>query len=280
MGAKTRIEWCDATFNPWVGCQKVSPACDNCYAEALATTRMGVEWGPHADRRRTAASTWKQPRAWARKAARLGIRYRVFCSSLADVFDTAVPFQWRDDLAKLIRETPELDWLLLTKRIGNADSMLMSMFGPDVPPNVWIGATIANQAEADRDIPKLLRVIQRQRISTVFLSMEPLLGPVKLPPEFLALGKRGWVIVGGESGPKARPMHPDWVRGPRDQCVQAGVAFFFKQWGEWAPADPDMPSEMQESEEIVGRLDWPMHRIGKKRAGRLLDGREWNEVPA
>ena len=159
----------------------------------------------------------------------------MFCASLADVFDNAVDPTWREDLFSLIEATPNLDWLLLTKRIGNVWNMLPVPFDFDrLYPNVWIGATIVNQAEADRDIPKLLEVPARVR----FLSMEPLLGPVDLGAACrragLHLGEAlDWVIVGGESGPGARPMHPAWATSLRDQCQNAGVPFL-SQWGEWA----------------------------------------------
>ncbi len=237
--------------------------------------------------------------------AQHGRRQRVFCASLADVFDNAVDPQWRADLFELIAATPNLDWLLLTKRIGNVGNMLPVPFDFDRHfPNVWIGATIVNQAEADRDIPKLLAVPARVR----FLSMEPLLGLVNLHPWLCAHGDMAkpeqhmgawctprtdslnWVIVGGESGPGARPMHPDWARSLRDQCEAAGVPFLFKQWGEWmptiregdtvklvfekgAPHGPDQPAFH----------DWPdgqgAARVGKKAAGRLLDGRTWDSFP-
>ena len=262
MSKDTKIEWCDHTFNPWVGCTKVSPACDHCYAEGWAKRSGMVEWG--ADRKRTSISNWNLPIKWNKEAERLGIRYRVFCASLADVFDKEVPLRWRQDLLKLILETPNLDWLLLTKRIGNASRMLQDACEHDgrmmdsndryIPlPNVWIGATICNQEEADRDILKLLDVPAKVR----FLSMEPLLGPVDLTrvvypafkqkdendpyvaydtlrghmigPDDVGLPKLDWVIVGGESGHGARPMNPDWVRSLRDQCAAAGVPFFMKQ---------------------------------------------------
>ena len=119
MGDNTKIEWAHHTFNPWVGCTKVSPACDNCYAEGWAKRSGMVQWGPHAERRRTSEGNWRQPLKWNAEAERLGVRYRVFCSSLADVFDNAVPVQWRIELMKLICETRHLDWLLLTKRPQN-----------------------------------------------------------------------------------------------------------------------------------------------------------------
>ena len=281
MAENTKIEWTDHTFNPWEGCQKVGPGCDHCYAETRNARFAGgtaINWGPGAPRRRTSASNWALPKRWNAQSdtfmAQHGRRQRVFCASLADVFDNAVDPQWRDDLFALIAATPNLDWLLLTKRIGNVGNMLPLPFDFDKHfPNVWIGATIVNQAEADRDIPKLLDVPARVR----FLSMEPLLGPVDLralqygegeidalkPDQWEAViaawrdttpewvedfedwfgvtlndGLIGpmhpginWVIVGGESGPGARPMHPDWVRSLRDQCQAAGVALFVKQMG-------------------------------------------------
>lgn len=318
MAENTQIEWADHTFNPWIGCSKISLACDHCYAETLATARLGVEWGPHAERRRTAPSTWKQPQAWNRKAEKAGVQYKVFCASLADVFDNAVDTLWRDDLANLIVETPNLIWLLLTKRIGNAAGMLADMFPMGAPSNVWIGATIANQEEADRDIPKLLATPAAKR----FLSMEPLLGPVDLTPEaddtyqllsewygpngFDETGSQprltrrvgwfpriDWVITGGESGPKARPSHPDWFRSLRDQCAAAGVPFLFKQWGEWEPRDEWAPylrlpmvaikADGSEVPHDIAPQDvggWRMARVGKKAAGRLLDGIQHDGMPA
>jgi protein gp37 len=316
MAENTKIEWAHHTFNPWEGCQKVGPGCDHCYAESRNARFAGgtaINWGPGAPRRRTSEANWRLPLKWNAEAARLGIRYRVFCASLADVFDNEVDPQWREDLFDLIAKTPNLDWLLLTKRIGNVGNMLPVPFDFDKHyPNVWLGATIVNQAEADRDIPKLLQVPAAKR----FLSMEPLLGPVDLrylqpgdpPTEIDALnGTHGvlrphrgtcdridWVIVGGESGPGARPMHPDWARSLRDQCHAAGVAFLFKQWGEWAPSVRS--SVINEGIAMPGqngavwafadgtRDGWrtgPIAvRVGKKAAGRLLDGRTWDEVPA
>ncbi len=201
MAENTKIEWCDHTFNPWVGCTKVSPGCDHCYAEHLMDARMGkVTWGPGEPRVRTTASNWRMPRKWAAKTGLYDRRQRVFCASLADWLDNEVPTPWLVDLLELIRTTPQLDWLLLSKRIGNWSSRISEAIGyldeqtpaaypmplrawlahwldgDDVPGHVWLGATITHQAEADRDIPKLLRTPAAKR----FLSMEPLLGPVEL----------------------------------------------------------------------------------------------------
>jgi protein gp37 len=157
MGDTTKIEWCDKTFNPWVGCTKISPACDHCYAESWAK-RTGSPQLWNGKRRRTTPANWRKPLKWDREAAELGVRYRVFCASLADVFDNAAPLAWRTDLFRLIHETPNLDWQLLTKRIGNVPTMLRVLGDDALPQNVWLGSTVVNQDEADRDIPKLLAV--------------------------------------------------------------------------------------------------------------------------
>ncbi|POZ80248.1 phage Gp37/Gp68 family protein [Burkholderia contaminans] len=368
MEEGSKIEWTDHTFNGWIGCTKVSPACDHCYAEVSTPSRtLKVIWGPHAERHRTSESTWQLPRRWnARHEAFLaehGRRQRVFCASLADWADNEVPVEWLANLLEVIRTTPNLDWLMLTKRIGNvmkrlravleyitgkADEALSALqawidrwFAGEPPMNVWLGATIVSQPEAERDIPKLLETPARVR----FLSMEPLLGPVDLglididghrdiyPVHGSAgcedndrnpsadLPKIDWVIVGGESGPQARPMHPQWVRDIRDQCAAAGTTFLFKQWGEWKPiCQMDETRELYRSNRVAkegedqGVLDElhgrtckvdqlclridgehapigspnaflagtsPMQafKIGKKVAGRLLDGRAHDEFP-
>lgn len=361
MSANTKIEWADHTFNPWIGCTKVGPGCDNCYAKADFDDRKHrVTWGAGQARSRT--KTWGDPVRWNKQHeaffAEHGRRQRVFCASLADVFDNEVDPMWRRELFDLICDTPFLDWLLLTKRIGNAGGMLPWMLNGqqrgEPYPNVWIGSTVVNQAEADRDIPKLLAVPTAKR----FLSMEPLLGPVDLAehvappslpffqpgtplcndlPSAVGCARAGrphypgefgcrwskinnggslptldWVIVGGESGPNARPIHPDWARSLRDQCEAAGVPFLFKQWGNWRAAawfdGPD--SENDDGDDFVdvdrtphqflagdgrtwdtmgGQLMYPpmplghwclMVNEGKKAAGRLLDGREHNGAPS
>lgn len=303
MVENTKIEWADHTFNPWIGCTKVGPGCDNCYAEELMDTRYGrVEWGPGNARSLTSDEYWVKPVLWNAKARKLKIRYRVFCASLADVFDNEVPQEWRDRLFGLIASTPHLDWLLLTKRIGNVTKMLpSSMIGLPLS-NVWIGATIVNQQEADRDIPKLLATPAAKR----FLSMEPLLGPVGLRKKIESNGeiftenwltgswqsidgdkmhcgdgqpKIDWVIVGGESGKKARPMEAAWAISLRDQCAAAGVAFLFKQWGEWVPSGhTSCPLILLPKHAYYSNLK--MWRAGKKLAGRLLDGNIHDGVPA
>ena len=333
MSENSKIEWCHHTFNPWIGCTKVGPGCDHCYAEGWAKRSGIVQWGPGAERRRTSDTNWKQPLKWNAEAERLGIRYRVFCASLADVADKDVPMEWRRDLFERIRVTPYLDWLLVTKRIGNfmrqAEEVIQHIEAmPDwnednphpfealrnwladwvvlskPPANLWLGITVVNQAEADRDIPKLLQVPAAVR----FLSMEPLLGPVLIDTLLCELpededgapypGRLDWVIVGGESGPKARPMHPLWARALRDQCAVAGVPFLFKQHGEWLATDfcDDDTAMIPNKSVVYVRLDGSFHDgsegvdffggdqetawVGKKAAGRLLDGVQHDGYPS
>lgn len=350
MGA-TSIEWADYTYNPWIGCEKVSPGCKNCYAsvdtmarryESAARRGRGLPlWGPGSTRHIT-TSTAAQVRAWNRNAAPFRAGYsdaggeqyrrpRVFCASLGDVFEApqheparSLIEQARPALWELIEECDELDWLLVTKRPENVLRMVPTHWlaashmvreygiarvqsaGGGWPPHVWLGTSVENQETADERIPELFAVQAAVggRIPVLFLSMEPLLGPVDLkvvpcracnhPGDILEWPCRrckmrrfdwpDWVIVGGESGHGARPMHPDWARGIRDQCVAAGVPLFFKQWGEWFPADSDgrlRPRDNKlrltvDCEEVAGM---GFGRLGKKAAGRELDGRTWDELP-
>jgi protein gp37 len=218
------ISWCDAAFAPWFGCSKVSPACDHCYAESWTRRYRKAEWGARAERVRSAASTWQRPRAWNRKAVRLGQPLHVFCSELSDVFDNKAPAEWRADLWQLVRETQSLVWLLLTKRPGNVARMLPPDWGEGWP-NTWIGVTAEDQIEADRRIPVLCDLPAARR----FISAEPLLGPLDLSPW---LGPITWVIAGSESNngrPGERETDIAHVRALRDQCTAAGVAFWLKQ---------------------------------------------------
>ena len=340
MGEHTKIEWCDYTFNPWMGCAKVSAGCANCFAEARAR-RFGKRFSV---RERTKPGTWRLPVRWnaaaggnpkntggatASRRQAGSLRYasrrgRVFCGSLCDWLDDSVPVKWLADLLGVIAQTPFLDWLLLSKRPElwhkrmtlaqslhpNCDpiqGMIDDWFSEKPPANVWIGATVENQEMADKRIPELLKIPAAAR----FLSCEPLLGAVDL-----GLGDAGlrtqdaggrtldWVIAGGESGGEARPMHPDWARGLRDQCAKAGVAFFFKQWGEWVPAIKEHGIEgyrMPDNGIMAGgnpacwigndgKTQFPycrgleepimaVARVGRKAAGRLLDGVEYSEFP-
>lgn len=227
----TGISWADLTFNPWIGCQKVGPACDHCYAETFVLGRlghMGVGWGPGEARKRTAPGNWAKPPRWNRYAEAAGVTLNVFCASLADVFDNAVDRQWRIDLAILIKMTPNLRWMLLTKRIGNARAMLEDMFPTGVPENLCLGVTVVTQDEADRDLPRAIAVKQGLGIKRLFLSMEPLLGHVELG-RFLRTGAVDLVIVGGESGREARSMPAYWVDAIKHSCRSHQVPFHFKQ---------------------------------------------------
>ena len=236
VAENSKIEWTHHTFNPWVGCTKISPGCDHCYAEGWAKRSGQVHWGPDAVRHRTSMANWRKPLKW-HAAVPDGQRQRVFCASLADVFDNDVPQNWREDLFALIRATPRLDWLLLTKRIGNVKSMLPADWGNSIYGynNVWLGISVVNQDEADRDIPKLLAVPARIR----FLSCEPLLGPISFVGRWIDhpnpamhenwLEALDWVIVGGESGAQSRPMEYQWAADLVAQCRAVQTAVFMKQ---------------------------------------------------
>ena len=327
MGENTKIAWCDHTFNPWIGCTKVSSGCDNCYAEREFDNRHHrAVWGVGHPRVRTSAANWNLPLRWNRKArAAIAVglpRPRVFCASLGDVFDNEVPDVWREELFELIRITPNLDWLLLTKRPQNIVKMVKlhgAIAGNGsryLPDNVWLGATCENQARANVNVPHLLVTRKELGAKCLFLSVEPMLGSIdltKLRCE-IDLGEgmpwldaiRGlvfdgngdsnscphidWVICGGESGPHARPMHPDWVRGLHNQCAEAGVPFFFKQWGEWlgygASGYPDPEScndglpraPSAEFEFPDGEI---VFHVGRATSGDRIDGVQhhaWPEV--
>lgn len=221
MAENTKIEWADHTFNPWMGCTKVSPACDNCYAAEMMDTRYGrVRWGAGEPRIRTAPSNWAKPRKWNRETPGAF----VFCASLADVFDNEVDSAWRADLFALIRATPNLTWLLLTKRIGNVEKMVGHY--DNWPSNAALGATMATQVEYERDAVKL--AMARRALDPLFTfgSFEPLLGEIKLDHQ-----APDWIIVGGESGPNARPMNLEWARSLKRQSSDLGRVFNFKQVG-------------------------------------------------
>jgi protein gp37 len=227
MAENSGIEWTTHTFNPWIGCTRVSAACDNCYAEAWDNRFGGERWGPHAPRTRT--KIWGNPIKWNKQAAGAAERPRVFVASLADVFDNhkSIEAVWRRELWSLIRQCQNLDFLLLTKRPQNIGRFLPDDWR-DGYSNVWLGATVENQTEADRRIPKLVEIPARVH----FLSCEPLQGPVNLRPSMGWLGGNAvnWVIAGGENGPRYRPADPQWFRHLRDQCAAADVPFLFKQW--------------------------------------------------
>lgn len=322
MSENSAISWTDHTFNPWMGCTKVSPACAHCYAERDMDKRYGkVAWGVSGTRVLTSHANWAKPAKWNREAGEKGIRYRVFCASLADVFEdwkgpmlsNGVPVtisdegSWlrnpdcpfghrqmtmddaRNRLFDVIDATPNLDWLLLTKRPENIRKMWPKVGFPDagIPGslgrhvrlnNVWLGTTVENQEYANKRIPELLRC--RDLSPVLFLSCEPLLGHVDITQsphpgmatiseiEHWEQNRIDWVIAGGESGPNARPSHPDWFRSLRDQCKAANVPFHFKQWGEWIPfSHGGRNGAMHEWNDA----DYSVN-VGTKHAGRLLDG--------
>lgn len=332
---RTGIEWTDASWNPLRGCSRVSEGCRNCYAERMALRFGAPPKGPFknvvnesgwngqielAEHKLTEPLSWKAPR-------------RIFVNSMSDLFHEKVPDEWIAEIWRVMFKVQRHTYQVLTKRaerMAELTPRLVEVFG--VLPNIWLGVSVEDQAAADERIPHLLRTPAAVR----FLSVEPLLGPVRIGfrgqdsgyrekqrqrpvPESSILNPDPclhWVIVGGESGPGARPMHPDWVRSIRDQCQAAGVPFFFKQWGEWAPL-PELfdwsISEVGSNRSFVrvlrafkrkhgaarlldGRPEgWDaamvrdglppdkgtmaMGLIGKKRAGRDLDGREWSEFP-
>lgn len=252
MGTQTAIGWTDHTFNPWMGCTKVSPACDHCYAEAIGKRTGRVQWGDDAERVPTSDSYWRNPLKWNVAAEGEGRRHRVFCASMADVFEVGKDglSPLRSRLFDLIERTPWLDWQLLTKRPENARVLTSCWGNLWSVHNAWLGTTVENQEYADLRIPYLVDTGARVR----FLSCEPLLGPIDLSPWLRSPDITpwiDWVIVGGESGPGHRPLNLDHARQIRDQCVESGVPFFFKQVGGRTPTA----------------------------GGHLLDGRTWNEFP-
>jgi protein gp37 len=281
MAKDSRIEWTHHTFNPWWGCVKVSPGCKHCYAEAWAK-RVGQDvWGPATERRELSESYWRQPLAWNAEAARIGKRRRVFCASMSDVFEDRRDLDSkRDRLWALITQTPQLDWLLLTKRPQNVARL--APYGDQWPDNVWLGATAENQKWLDKRMACLTALPAR----ILFLSCEPLLGPLDFS-EWIARARRGecrmvhWVIAGGESGPHARPMHPEWLTSLRDQCADAGIRFHFKQWGNWRPVSPRQVNGHQtKTISLSTGQTIPIANLGKKAAGRTVQGVTWDQFPA
>jgi protein gp37 len=271
MGKNSKIEWTHHTFNPWWGCTRVSAACKHCYAEAWSK-RVGKKvWGPKAPRRFFGDAHWNGPKKWNEEARARGERARVFCASMADVFEARKDLDAsREQLWDLIEETPHLDWLLLTKR---PERILKTVrWSADWPRNVWVGTTVEDQESAEERLPHLARIPAAVR----FISAEPLLSELNIGNW---LGSSiDWVITGGESGPHARPSSPSWFRNLLIQCMQANVPFHFKQWGDWAPGQGINLAAVRKTarEAQDGTL---MLRLGKKAAGRLLDGETWDGLP-
>lgn len=234
MAETSKISWTDATFNPWIGCTKVSPGCDHCYAERDNNRRKWtLGWGVGAPRKRTSEANWRNPIKWNRQAEDSGTPLRVFCASLADILDNEVPDEWRFDLWRLIEMTPHLRWLLLSKRIGNALSMMPQSWRVLPPKNVCWMATMVNQEEIDRDYRKLMAVPAVCR----GISVEPMLGPIWLPSQACKHGAVDWIITGGESGFGFRMCEPRWVSSVADQCKELGIAHHHKQWSGLRPGE-------------------------------------------
>lgn len=280
MAKDSKIEWTHHTFNPWWGCTKVSPGCKHCYAETWAR-RVGQHvWGARAERRTLSEAYWRQPLAWNASAARRARRERVFCASMADVFEDRRDLdKHRERLWRLIAETPQLDWLLLTKRPQNVERL--APYGSVWPHNVWLGATAENQKWLDRRMLELSAL----NAHVLFLSCEPLLGALDFSA-WVAAARRGerrlvdWVIAGGESGAHARPANPEWFASLRDQCLTAGIRFHFKQWGNWKPVQPHQVNGYKSKTLFLSSGDKIIiANVGKKKAGRTLEGRTWSQVP-
>ena len=276
MAENSGISWTRHTWNPWMGCTKVSPACDGCYAEALMDKRYGkVQWG-NAPRVRTGAHTWNDPLRWQRQAEKDGDRPFVFCASLADIFDNQVDPQWRADAFEVMRKTPRLVYLLLTKRPQLIVKLTDAAGG--LPANAAIGATMEDQKRADINLPALAIANQELNPLFTFGSFEPLLGPIIIPRQLMP----DWIITGGETdqgGHKARPTHPDWFRSLRDQAAAAGAAFHHKQNGEWLAWGQKLDNGNENFLSFGKHSDRYQHisgeivsKVGKKLSGRTIDG--------
>jgi len=308
MGDRSKIEWTDATWNPVTGCTKVSAGCKFCYAErdfhrpypGRAFTDVQI----HPERLNQPLH-WKSPR-------------RIFVDSMSDLFHERIPQHFIDDVFQVMENCQRHTFQILTKRVSRMSQYLYYRYrGHSAPSHLWFLTSVENQETANAHIPELLEIRSFMGVSVLGVSYEPALGPLdfskiithhKPPLEDLEVNIHSlvcvvpphldWVIAGGESGPKARPSHPDWFRSVRDQCLAAGVPFFFKQWGEWIPECPPNFCKISKRRWSVETFAWGkngaqynpknpdpddfpkmLYRVGKKRAGRLLDGREWSEFP-
>ena len=305
MGEKTGIQWCDATDNPirvrdprtgkfgGFYCVKISPGCTNCYAASMVSTgRFGEPIpyvaGPGAPE---LYLDEEMLAGWAKKTK----PKKRFVSSMTDIAGEFVPDEWYWNILEAQRQAPLQTFLNLTKRAGRMDILTaawMESIGPsNAPANIWPGFSAENQEWFDKRWPHIRQLAEDYGF-IVWVSAEPLLGPIRLPDSFLSLRKKAWCIVGGESGSDARPMNPHWARDLRDQCTLAGVPFFFKQWGEYAPASQSVPGGTKAHFfEANGKRADPniplsripdgfmMWKLGKHAAGRLLDGQEWSQFP-
>jgi protein gp37 len=330
MAATSAIEWTDATVNFWWGCTEVGPGCDHCYARTLDRRTGGAHWGVGARRRKIKSAgalihrldngyadwstMWEcrvgNARTFGLPAPTVGPRRRVFIQSMSDLFDLEVELSWFAEAWDLIEDCHRLEIQIVTKRISAVEKRLKAIGRTAWPKHAGLILTVVNQDEADRDISRLLALMERLDIPWIGLSCEPLLGSIELHPAFLALGRRAWVITGYESGPQARARPRSIALSIRDQCKAAGVAYFHKQNGEWIDADewfgmieagpsrllldgkPWQPPKPLNFDDAVKLMHFTgctkcqhnsdgttMIRVGKAAAGRLLDGAEHNEFP-
>lgn len=310
------IEWCDHTFNPWIGCMKVSAGCKRCYAEVQDHRFGGDNWGPAAttQRTKTSAKNWAKPLKWQRDAEKNGVVLRVFCASMADVFeDHPMLTDWRNELFELIEATPNLQWLILTKRPENIKRFIPARWEDNINFGKWPANVVMGTSVEDQNVIGRVYDLMRCKAKTKFLSCEPMIGNINLSlipspqdgtfahalkitedwyPGDGWLSGIDWVICGGESGPGARPMHPDWAYNLRDQVVDAHKLFFFKQWGEWAPID--MPHDQDNIAPLAKNERWMnlegghgfhgervyrMRSVGKKESGSTLGVDIYKQYP-
>jgi protein gp37 len=304
MGENTKIEWADHTWNAWVGCSKISPACTNCYAESWAKRSGLVVWGEAGTRRRTSESKWREVHKWNERARATGVRERVFVNSLSDwAEDRRELDAYRSSMFAKIKQCESLDFLLLTKRADKIEGFLPADWGQGYP-NVQLGVTAENQEWFDKRVNELWRIKQKYPDVITFVSCEPLLGPIdaRWALESVELQDRpiedggaiysepiDLIIVGGESGSRhSRPMNLAWVRSLQEQCEAAKVPFFFKQWGSYVGGTgPHLGFiSLQNGMSAAankGTHDWGQgyvsQKMSKKRTGRLLDGKEYSQLP-
>jgi protein gp37 len=311
MGWGSKIEWTHATFNPWWGCTERAAECEHCYAREYARSPRGLRitggkevW--NADKQATrhyfGTKHWREPLTWHRRALDRGERYRIFAGSMCDVFESTNTFtdeeRFRLDYAKaqlwaLIEATPNLDWLLLTKcptRIATPDGVPSSWIDGAWPSNAWLGVTVGNQA----GLKRLTMALEfRDLVPRVFVSHEPAIGPVNWGSPRGRLSKVDWLITGGETGPKAWPMHPAWIAAARNAALAAGTRWMFKQWGDWtehpqgthwlAPDGRYEPRFGRPAQTVYPDVDpatvVKVRKVGKKSAGRMFEGQTWDQVP-
>lgn len=295
MAKNSNIEWTDSTVNFWWGCTKVGPGCDHCYAETWSKRTGGNIWGTGVPRRKIKSAVALLHRLdndyswWAADHDIAGdhatSRRRVFIQSMSDLFDLEVPVEWFAEAWQTIERCRCLHIQIVTKRISAVEKRLAAISVTTWPKHAGLIITVCNQAEAERDIPRLLALKAKLSTPWVGLSIEPLLGEILLKPEWLA--EIDWIIVGGESGSGARPMHPDWASSLRDQCAAAGVSLFFKQWGQFLPTvEPGISVDLRKigRDRVAANPNQPgthirYRNVGKAHAGRLLDGVEHNGLP-